>query len=346
MIDTAIQAQSKNVTAEEAVKNQIKQLGQYCEIHPVFKNIPESAKEKMLEWQKLTPKEREQRCANDYNETIGKLTGYDCEICKNKGDVAFVDDDSKFQIKSCSCKIVRRLNKDMLKCGVANPEEFNFKRYITTEEWQKRIKTTAMKFVIDKNSRWFFIGGQVGAGKTHICTAILLEFMKKGKTCKYMSWISDVGELNSNVNDPAYKQLLEKYTEADVLYIDDLFKGRGGEYPTNAEVKRLFEVINHRYNNRSLITIISSEKTMGQLMEIDQASISRIKQRSEGFNLSLAEDEDRNFRIKKNPYGDNSDFQPLDGYSFNNYKDTNKTDYDALEKKLAEQISGYSEVKP
>ena len=43
-----------------------------------------------------------------------------------------------------------------------------------------------------------FIGGQVGAGKTHLCTAMVGEFLKRGISAKYMLWRDDALKLKAS----------------------------------------------------------------------------------------------------------------------------------------------------
>ncbi len=52
---------------------------------------------------------------------------------------------------------------------------YTFNRFQTDTPLQKLIKSTANKYLDDRSSSWFFIGGQSGAGKSHICTAIAGE---------------------------------------------------------------------------------------------------------------------------------------------------------------------------
>ena len=150
---------------------------------------------------------------------------------------------------------------------------------------------------------WFFLGGQSGAGKTHLCTAICREFLLSGKRVIYMLWRDEVVKLKAMVNESdEYRDLVDKYKQADVLYIDDLFKtGRGQDNmvqkPTAADVNVAFEIINYRYNNPGKITIISSECTEDELLDIDEAIGGRIYERAKAF--SIAKNRDRNYRMKR-----------------------------------------------
>ena len=99
-----------------------------------------------------------------------------------------------------------------------------------------------------------------------------------------------------------YCKLIDEFKRVDVLYIDDLFKT--GKAPdggflkvTGADVNVAFEIINFRYNNPGLLTIISSELTEDELIDIDEAIGGRIYERAKAFTIGKSRD--RNYRIKK-----------------------------------------------
>jgi DNA replication protein DnaC len=149
---------------------------------------------------------------------------------------------------------------------------------------------------------WFFIGGQSGAGKTHICTAICREFLMEGKEVKYMLWRDDVVKLKNAVTDPEYESLVEKYKRVEVLYIDDLFKtGTAADgtrqRPTGADINVAFEILNFRYNDPKLLTIISSECTIDSIIDIDEATGGRIFEKAKS-SFSLKPDRSRNYRLR------------------------------------------------
>jgi DNA replication protein DnaC len=181
-------------------------------------------------------------------------------------------------------------------------KDYTFDKFIDTEPWQKAVKAAAMEYAKHPEG-WFFLGGQSGAGKTHLCTAICREFLLAGKQVRYMLWRDDIVKIKGAVTDSVeYSNAIDKYKRVDVLYIDDLFKtGKAADNsvqkPTAADINVAFEIINYRYNNPSLLTIISSELTEDELMDIDEAIGGRIYERAK--SISIAKNRDRNYRIKK-----------------------------------------------
>lgn len=261
------------------------------------------------------PKAREQQKADMYNDSEGNLNeedGYNCDICKNKGFVAVVTHNEQFgyymeSLLNCRCcrirNAIRRLNRSGLKARV---KACTFDRYETQDTWQKTIKETALRFCDSHNGEWFFIGGQSGAGKTHICTAAAVAKLKQGKELRYMEWREEVPKIKASITDAArYTEAVEALKKVDVLYIDDLFKtGKNAEgvaaQPTAADINLAFEIINYRYNQPELVTIISSERTLIELMDIDEAIAGRIAERTKahGFCINLKQDAKKNWRMR------------------------------------------------
>lgn len=268
---------------------------------------PEDMQASMLEKLKLRSTEsREEAFVRIYNDTVGDLTGYDCEICKNKGRIAYLSDDMYNKTKACSCMPLRIFNENMDKSGLKDLFEiYNFKNYDVAEEWQQNIKYKALKYTADfgkKNDalKWFAAFGAVGSGKTHICTAICGEILKNGGKVAYMLWREESVRLKASINDDVeYMRIFKPYKEAKTLYIDDLFKTESGKNPSEADIKLAHELINHRYNKPNTKTVISSEKTFDEILELDEATGSRISQRcTEEYRLKIRAVEGRNWRLR------------------------------------------------
>lgn len=228
------------------------------------------------------------------NSKPGNLTGLDCPICKNRGFVFALDEEHVTMVrKRCECMNRRGAEARMKKSGLSDAlQGLKFETYTAREKWQLDIKKAAIEYARAPEG-WFFIGGQVGCGKTHICTAILNELLKT-KPCVYMKWRDDVRDIKAKANDDAGSKLLERFKSAPVLYIDDLFKGG----ITEADLNIAFEIINARYNSRGLLTIISTEKYISELIDLDEGVGSRIAQRSFGHQLEIGRDDRKNVRLR------------------------------------------------
>lgn len=257
----------------------------------------------------LSPREYEQFKVDGLNDAVGNRNeedGYDCKICKNKAFVAKLIENENGTYShcfaDCKCAEIRRSIMRMKRSGLKDIiKDYTFERFEDVDPWQKAVKGAAMEYS-QKPEGWFFLGGQSGSGKSHLCTAICRQFLLEGKQLQYVMWRDDIVRLKSLVNDPEYGQIIDKYKKAEVLYIDDLFKTGNvshntAQKPTDADVNIAFEIINYRYLNPKLITIISSELSEDELIDIDEATFGRIFER--GKSISIAKDRARNYRIRK-----------------------------------------------
>lgn len=261
-----------------------------------------------LHFDDMTPEQYEQFKVDTLNETVGnrnKDDGYICHECKNKGYIAKLEmrNGRYYQVLSdCKCIPVRNTIMKMIRSGLRDViSECTFDKWEATEDWQRSVKAAAIEYA--KNPKgWFFIGGQPGCGKTHLCTAICRELLLEGKNLKYMQWREDAAKLKGNTNDTERREkLTNEFKTVKALYIDDLFKtGKNQDgsvqRPTSADINLAFEILNYRYNKPDSITIISSELTAEALLDIDEAIGSRICERSKPLNISrnIA----RNYRLR------------------------------------------------
>lgn len=236
-----------------------------------------------------------QRRAEAFNRRPGKLTGYDCPQCLNKGYIAAVRDGAEVTMQ-CGCLKIRDSLDRLERSGLSEVcEECTFDSYEVTEPWQQTILDAAKAYA--ENPRgWYALTGQTGTGKTHICTAVTYALIMSGREAVYMQWLHEAAHLKSIiVSEPdEYRRRLDKIRNADVLYIDDLFKGS----VTPADVKLAFDIISHR-TYKKLITIISSELDLKGLIAVDEAIAGRIIEMCGDNHRCIARDWKKNYRFKK-----------------------------------------------
>ena len=230
------------------------------------------------------------------NQTKGNLQDYDCKECSNKGLVYF-DAGGDLSSRRCKCIQIRRGIRQIKDIGEKRLQSLD--DFVTKKPFQEKMLSMAKQYLTDNGDKWFFIGGQTGCGKSHICTAILREIAYTGKTIAFMPWVECVRELKKSNFSGKYYELIDKYLKCDVLYIDDLFKKRRTEELSMTDVSIAFEIINHREQN-SKKTLISSELSAMEIVEIDEALGSRIIQMSQGYRINIGKDRDKNFRLEEN----------------------------------------------
>lgn len=226
-----------------------------------------------------------------YSLNGGVLGNVECPICNNTGrTIQKLEDGVSLRVRECECMNIRRAKKRLKESGLLElMDEYSMQTYQTVDQWTSLAKQKAMDF-INADKGWFYIHGTPGSGKTHLCTAICSELMSRGKAMRYVIWTDIVQELRSVINEREYDRVMQTLKDAEILYIDDFLKGSASE----ADIKRAFEIINARYNLPSKKTIISSERSLDFVANIDPAVAGRINQRSRGFRLKTP---DKDWRL-------------------------------------------------
>lgn len=254
-----------------------------------------------------------QRKADRSNAEMGHLherDGIDCPVCRNKGVVYCVQEtvnpasevtEISIAMRKCKCNAARVSSKRLRDSGLQNLiEKCTFEKFVSESPWQAELKRLAMEFV-ERAERMFFVGGQSGCGKTHICTAITVELINRNRAAYYMLWADEVVKIKAAAMDAAARDaMINRIKDVDVLYIDDFLKPVGeNRTPTDADIRLAYEIINHRYNKGNQITIISSERTIGELLEIDEATGGRIVEYAGPYMVNIGRDSRRNYRLRR-----------------------------------------------
>ena len=240
--------------------------------------------------------------AEQENARVGRLDGNDCPKCKNKGYVYTVDYDALICVKeTCECMQNRKMQALAQHSGLgALLDVCKFDRYYHNgEKWREGMFNRARDFLQDDKAL-FYIGGQVGCGKSFLCVAMVNEYIKQGIDCKFAVWCDVVTTLKQSVmqDSDKYNELLTELQQATVLYIDDFFKTT----PTSADIDKAFQIINYRYNQSRIsgkryVTLISSERTASELLAIDEAIATRITElATPKYMLTVSRGANKNLR--------------------------------------------------
>lgn len=262
-----------------------------------MKKIEANAMQVQRSYDLNSPEYLQQQC-NNYNSTQGHLNeidGYNCDECKNKGHLWIVNNNEILQRNCYNCKPIRDSLRILRESGLVN---CTFKNFVCTEKWQEKLITLCKDFVHNTKGEWLFIGGQSGSGKTHLCTAVLRNFVFEYRvSIALFKWQENAKRLKQIVNDISYTSEIDVFKKAKVLYIDDFFKVKKGEKVTAADVNLAYELLDYRYCN-NLLTIISSEFSLAEIIDIDEAVGGRIKQRAKNYVLYIDIDKSKNYRLK------------------------------------------------
>jgi DNA replication protein DnaC len=136
--------------------------------------------------------------------------------------------------------------------------------------------------------------GQVGSGKTHLLSAVSNNLLNKGERVLYFPFAEGLNDLKSDLNNADFK--IRKMQKVDVLFIDDLFKGK--EKLTPFEIETVFAIINYRYVHHKPL-LITSEKTIYDFIKYDEAIGSRIYEMCHDFIVHIEGDpKGLNYRLR------------------------------------------------
>lgn len=217
----------------------------------------------------------------------------DCKSCHNTGYLTRIDEKGYLWTRECSCMAKRRSIRQLKRSGLENAvSHYTFEKYQTPDVKRETIKQKAVDYCCQSDA-WFFISGRSGSGKTHICTAIFGSLIDQGKEARFMRWRDESQILKAAVNQPEeYSSIFKPLKNAEVLYIDDFLQGD----ITEADIKLAFNLIDARYNNHHLQTIISTERSLPDILSVSEAVGGRIAERSKGF---IIESPSENWRLRR-----------------------------------------------
>ena len=223
-----------------------------------------------------------------------------CPICMDDGFTWHEDDVGNRAVRKCTCRVAAESVNRIRYSGLAHVlDNWTLDSFKAETDWQARMKEVALKYIKAIGQRpWLFVGGAVGSGKSHICTAICGELLKM-HSVRYFQWQTDARRLKGLANDPeSYDEILNRYLNVEVLYIDDLLKTKntGVLNPTDADVKVAFELLNGRYAGNKPV-IITSEWLLSELMEADEGTFSRVYEKTNGYRVEVKREKGRNYRM-------------------------------------------------
>lgn len=242
----------------------------------------ENAK-KIIEWQDM-----EKEAVKAYNEEKGPLDPevYYCEKCLNRGAVAVFDEAfGQMAIRLCDCLKIREGLKLMEESGCSPLlKKCRLENFEEKDRQSAGMKDRAIKWLSMKSRPWFYVGGGVGTGKTHLTVALSNSLMQEGRAVRIVNWVDELMMMRPGVESERFRIM----REAPILMIDDFFRGNPDEFSRRIA----YSVINYRYSQR-LLTLINSEHDLRGLFLKDEAIASRIKESCCGFAITVYKKNER-----------------------------------------------------
>ena len=194
-------------------------------------------------------------------------------LCKNCEDTGYR------QGRYCHC-LIEEINKNLkLESGFLSLEEFdktNFDIFKNKEFMQKLYAVMKKWCHSNFEKSLVYLSGQTGVGKTHLMKCMANELINSNKIVLLTTSFAmhqDFVKSYSSRDAQEKQDLLAKYIDAEVLFIDDL--GTELRQP-NITVSFLYQVLNERKMNK-LPTIITSNLALSDIMDYyDERISSRI----------------------------------------------------------------------
>lgn len=216
-----------------------------------------------------------------------------CKRCHGKGFI-YVQHGATYEKIPCVCADSRRALAYLERMGYLDAvKRCSFETFDAYDKVMKWVVDTCKSYAYYPEG-WMFLGGQSGFGKTHLAFAMFGKLIKLHYSPKIMLWIEDSATIKAESGTPEYDRLVERYQDADVLIIDDLFNVK----PSDADIKLARTILDVRYVN-NLPTIITSEMMLDEMNEVDDAITGRIAERcEEGHLIQIAQNPERNYRLR------------------------------------------------
>lgn len=201
-----------------------------------------------------------------------------CPLCQDAGYVRLdvpIDHPRFGAIVPCSCKAQEQQGRarEVLR-NLSNLDRFgqyefdDFDSSVPGTEGAFEIATTYAQ----NPDGWLFLHGPCGVGKTHLAVAIARHALEHQNVSVLFQVVPDLLDQLRATFDPsrgvAYDERFEQIRDAGLLILDDL----GTENTTPWAREKLYQIFNHRYNERSPTVVTSNQ----ELRMIDERVASRL----------------------------------------------------------------------
>ncbi|MBQ1740539.1 MAG: ATP-binding protein, partial [Erysipelotrichaceae bacterium] len=133
-----------------------------------------------------------------------------------------------------------------------------------TEE-QKQLYLLLAAILYEKREKGLYIYGDLGTGKTYLCTALANSLVKKGKKVAFVKVSNFFNEMKSYFSqDPdMIDRNISILKKAEYLFLDDIGSEAVSEFVRD---DILFRVLDYRLENK-LMTIFTSNLSKEELMK-------------------------------------------------------------------------------
>ena len=110
-----------------------------------------------------------------------------------------------------------------------------------------------------KEGQGIYFWGDVGRGKTYVASALLRNFILRGKTAKGACLKDIIEQLRATFssNHESEKDIYQRYIRTDLLFIDDIGTAKNGNLESDYNQEVLLKLIGRRADQKKM-TIVTS----------------------------------------------------------------------------------------
>ena len=202
-----------------------------------------------------------------------------CEGCKGLEECGQLSEGERLSLKYdpvlieeieyCNYALAKKNKEDIFRkyvyCDIAkNLAGLDLSNVKYTED-QKQLYLKLAAILNDKRDKGLYVSGDVGVGKTYLCSALANSLVKKGKKVAYVKATDFFNEMRSYVgtySDIIYRTI-SSLKNVEYLFIDDLGTEAVSDFVRD---DILFRILDHRMENK-LITIFISNLNKSDLLK-------------------------------------------------------------------------------
>ncbi|MBR5341287.1 MAG: ATP-binding protein [Erysipelotrichaceae bacterium] len=173
------------------------------------------------------------------------------------------------EIEYCEYALEKKNRESLLNryayCDVAkNLVDLDLKNVQYSEE-QKDLYLKLASILCEKSNKGLYITGDLGVGKTYLCTALANSLVKEGKKVAFVKVSNFFNEMKSYIGNGS--EMIDRnisiLKKADYLFLDDIGSEAVSEFVRD---DILFRILDYRLEN-NLITIFTSNLNKEELLK-------------------------------------------------------------------------------
>lgn len=207
----------------------------------------------------------ERNTSGENTRTSSASTETVCQICNGAGFLrmdASVGNPNFSRLLPCSCKLDERREKQRMRTrqfsDLTTFRDQTFDSFDASVRGAQKALDEALAFA-QHPDRWLVLVGDYGCGKTHLAAAIANYALYERQMGPIFAVVPDLLDyLRATFgpeSDASYDEQFNAFRGADLLILDDL----GTENATPWAREKLFQIINHRYNERAPMVVTTND---------------------------------------------------------------------------------------